>query len=71
MKKLFAIVLSLILALSCASALAATVTIAVPNDPTNEGRALLLLEKAGVLTLKEGAGLEATKADIVSSQTVL
>ena len=67
MKKLLAIVLSLVLILSLASALADTVTIAVPNDPTNEGRALLLLQTAGVLTLKEGAGLEATKADIASS----
>ncbi len=67
MKKLFAIVLSLVLTLSLASALADTVTIAVPNDPTNEGRALLLLQSAGVLVLKEGAGLEATKGDIESS----
>lgn len=39
-------------------------TIAVPNDPTNEARALLLLEKQGVLTLKEEAGITATKLDI-------
>lgn len=39
-------------------------TIAVPNDTTNEARALLLLEANGVLTLKEGAGLEATVNDI-------
>ena len=67
MKKLIAIVLSLVFTLSLATALADTVTIAVPNDPTNEGRALLLLQSAGVLTLKEGAGLEATKADIDTS----
>lgn len=41
-------------------------TIAVPNDTTNEARALLLLEANGVLTLKEGAGLEATVNDIES-----
>ena len=41
-------------------------TIAVPNDPTNEARALLLLEANGVLTLKEGAGLTATILDIES-----
>ena len=41
-------------------------TIAVPNDTTNEARALLLLEDNGVLTLKEGAGLEATVNDIES-----
>ncbi len=40
--------------------------IAVPNDPTNEARALLLLEENGVLTLKEGVGLEATKLDVES-----
>ena len=38
--------------------------IAVPNDTTNEARALLLLQENGVLTLKEGAGLTATKADV-------
>lgn len=38
--------------------------IAVPNDATNEARALLLLESAGLITLKEGAGLNATKLDI-------
>ena len=40
--------------------------IAVPNDTTNEARALLLLEANGVLTLKEGAGLTATVNDIES-----
>ena len=39
-------------------------TIAVPNDTTNEARALLLLRDNGVITLKEGAGLEATVKDI-------
>ncbi len=38
--------------------------IAVPNDTTNEARALLLLQVNGILTLKEGAGLTATKMDI-------
>jgi D-methionine transport system substrate-binding protein len=41
-------------------------TIAVPNDTTNEARALLLLEANGVITLKEGAGLSATVKDIES-----
>ena len=41
--------------------------IAVPGDATNEARALLLLQEAGVLKLKEGAGLEATKADIAEN----
>lgn len=38
--------------------------IAVPNDTTNEARALLLLQDNGIITLKEGAGLTATKNDI-------
>lgn len=38
--------------------------IAVPNDTTNEARALLLLQDNGIITLKEGAGLEATINDI-------
>ena len=67
MKKLIALVIALALTLSLTAALADTITIAVPNDPTNEGRALLLLQSQGVLTLKEGAGLEATKGDIASS----
>lgn len=41
--------------------------IAVPNDVTNEARALLLLQDKGILTLKEGAGLTATKEDIVEN----
>ena len=41
--------------------------IAVPNDTTNEARALQLLAANGVLTLKEGVGLEATKTDIVEN----
>ena len=39
-------------------------TIAVPNDTTNEARALLLLQANGLITLKEGAGLTATVLDI-------
>lgn len=41
--------------------------IGVPNDPTNEARALLLLEQNGVLKLKEDAGVTATKLDIVEN----
>ena len=67
MKKIVALVLALVLTLAAAAALADTVTIAVPNDPTNEGRALLLLQSYGVLTLKDGVGLEATKGDIAST----
>ena len=41
--------------------------IAVPNDTTNEARALLLLQDNGIITLKDGAGLKATKQDIVEN----
>lgn len=41
--------------------------IAVPNDATNEARALLLLEANGIITLKEGAGLNATANDIAEN----
>ena len=41
--------------------------IAVPNDATNEARALLLLQQVGLITLKEGAGIDATKEDIVAN----
>lgn len=40
------------------------ITIAVPSDPTNEARALLLLEANGYIKLKEGAGITATVRDI-------
>jgi D-methionine transport system substrate-binding protein len=42
-------------------------TIAVPNDTTNEARALLLLEANGVIKLKDGAGLNATVNDIAEN----
>ena len=42
-------------------------SIAVPNDTTNEARALLLLQDNGLITLKDGAGLEATVNDIVEN----
>ena len=41
--------------------------IAVPNDTTNEARALLLLQDNGVITLKDGVGLEATVRDITDN----
>ncbi len=41
--------------------------IAVPNDVTNEARALKLLADNGIIKLKDGVGLEATKADIVEN----
>lgn len=42
-------------------------TIAVPNDPTNEARALLLLQDQGLIKLKDGATLDATQLDIVEN----
>ncbi len=42
-------------------------TIAVPNDTTNEARALLLLQDNGIITLKDGVGLEATVNDITEN----
>lgn len=42
-------------------------TISLPNDPTNGARALFLLAKAGVIGLKDGAGLGTTIADIASN----
>ncbi len=42
-------------------------TIAIPNDPTNGGRGLMLLERAGLLKLKEGVGMKATINDVVDN----
>lgn len=42
-------------------------SIAVPNDPTNEARALLLLAENGVIKLTEGVGIKATKKDIIEN----
>ena len=47
--------------------IAAGDTIAVPNDTTNEARALLLLQDNGLLKLKDGVGLTATVNDIVEN----
>lgn len=41
--------------------------VAVPNDPTNLGRSLLLMEKVGLITLKEGVGLLPTILDIAEN----
>lgn len=41
--------------------------IAIPNDPTNEARALLLLEEAGLIELRKGAGINATPIDVVKN----
>ncbi|MCL7942546.1 MetQ/NlpA family ABC transporter substrate-binding protein [Marinobacter sp. ATCH36] len=42
-------------------------TVAIPNDPTNGGRALLLLQKAGVITLKDDSKITATPRDIADN----
>ena len=69
MKKAISLVLSTLLVIAAAASLSACgksggITIAVPNDTTNEARALLLLEKQGYIKLKDGAGISATVRDI-------
>lgn len=71
MKKLLTVLLSVLLVLGlagCGSKKADKVTIAVPNDTTNEARALLILENLGIIKLKEGAGITATKNDIAENK---
>ncbi len=41
--------------------------VAIPNDPTNGGRGLALLQRAGVIKLKDGVGFKATPADVVDN----
>ena len=71
--KLTALLLALVLSLSLvltgcgSSGSKTTIKIGVPNDTTNEARALLLLEKQGIIKLKDGAGLTATKNDIAEN----
>ena len=48
-------------------ALADGATVAVPNDTTNEARALLLLQQEGLIKLADGAGITATTKDIVEN----
>ena len=70
MKKLFVLITVLALAFclaACGGDKEETITIAVPNDTTNEARALLLLEDLGVIKLKEGAGITATILDIAEN----
>lgn len=69
MKKTISVILSAVLVLASLISLTScsnndAVTIAVPNDTTNEARALLLLENLNLITLKEGAGIAATIKDI-------
>lgn len=69
MKKIIALILAVTLATltfaSCGTS--SSVTIAVPNDPTNEARALLLLQANGYIKLKDGASITATINDIAEN----
>ena len=72
MKKTLSALLALVLVFSLAFTLTScskneAITIAVPNDTTNEARALLLLESQGYIKLKDGAGITATIRDIVEN----
>lgn len=73
MKKLVSLFLVVVFVLSCVCLAACSsssneqITIAVPNDTTNEARALLILENMGVIKLKEGAGITATILDIAEN----
>ena len=73
--KIITLALAAVLALSLAAcgskaddnsgdAAATTIKIGVPNDTTNEARALLLLQENGIIKLKDGVGITATKNDI-------
>lgn len=66
MKKFIAVLLTALLALTAFTGCSQNpkITIAVPNDTTNEARALLLLQDKGYITLKDGAGITATIKDI-------
>ncbi|MDD6157875.1 MAG: MetQ/NlpA family ABC transporter substrate-binding protein [bacterium] len=70
MKKTLSLVLAL--TLLCALCLSGcgkseTIVIGIPNDTTNEARALQLLEANGIIKLKEGAGITATVRDIAEN----
>ena len=73
MKKIISLVLVAVIAISAVFVLSACgtktdkITIAIPNDTTNEARALLLLEKLGMIKLKDGAGITATPLDIAEN----
>ena len=74
MKKAITTLLSLVLIFTFAIGLTGcgggsdeTIQIAIPNDTTNEARALLLLQDNGIITLKDGAGITATIQDIAEN----
>lgn len=75
--KIIALALAVVLAFSLAACSGSNnggdnasdkvIKIAVPNDTTNEARALLLLQSNGLIKLKDGAGLTATRRDIAEN----
>ena len=71
MKKVIALVIAAVVVLAtfaaCSSSRDKAITIAVPNDTTNEARALLLLQDKGYIKLKDGAGIQATVKDITEN----
>ena len=73
MKKILSVILTLVLVIGVCGVFAgcagssSSITVAVPNDTTNEARALILLEAQGIIKLKEGAGITATIRDIVEN----
>lgn len=71
MKKTVSFLLALICVCSVLASFASCgsrkIQIAVPNDTTNEARALLLLEANGIIKLRQGAGISATVKDIVEN----
>lgn len=71
MKKIVSLLLLAVLALGvfagCGRKEDGSITIAVPNDTTNEARALLLLEEKGYIKLKDGADIKATVKDIAEN----
>ena len=69
MKKIVSVVLLAVLVLSVFAGCgkSSSITIAVPNDATHEGRALLLLQDKGYIKLKDSAGITATINDIAEN----
>lgn len=71
MKKTIIVLLVLVFALLSVTLVACngndSIVVAVPNDATNEARALMLLEQLGLIELKDGVGITATVRDIVSN----
>lgn len=62
------ILTSAIVFTGCGESKKAEITIAIPNDTTNEARALLLLEELGYIKLKDGVGITATPNDVEENE---